>query len=68
MAHGVILVFLICGICWVSFLLFTLVFRADDDIFNFVYIGNLALCRFHSNHIALRKPILAVYPGLSFLL
>ena len=24
--------------------------------------GNLALCRFHSSHVALRKPILAAYP------
>ena len=40
----------------------------DDDIF-ILPTGNLALCRFHSSHIALRKPILALiaaYPDLLF--
>ena len=57
MVHGVISVFLICGIWWVGFLLsaFSFVFRNDNDIFAYLPTGNLALCRFHSNHVALRK-------------
>lgn len=32
------------------------------------FTGNLALCRFHTSHVALRKPILlvATHPGLFY--
>ena len=58
MVHGVIWVFLICGICWVSFQFFFKNFSfGDNNQTNLVSLsGNLALCRFHSTHVALRKP------------
>ena len=64
LAHGVILVFLICGIWWVSLLSPLFFSRSEIDDFFFFYLspGNLALCRFHSSHVALRKPILVVLP------
>jgi hypothetical protein len=37
--------------------------RDDDDIFICL---QSTLCRFHSSHVALRKPILAVYPGFPY--
>ena len=45
---------------------FSFGFRRCTKLFLFCPLGNLALCRFHSRHVAFRKPILlTVYSGLS---